>query len=112
LHAGDTADRIHDDRPHEGQVDHEAPVDRGPACGIVPPAAHGNLETERAPEMNGVCNIGHAAALRDERRPLVNEAVVKPPGIVVRRIAGSEDAAGEAGGQVGDVHQCAHGPLR
>ena len=61
---------------HERQVDHQALVDGRPPADVVPAAAYRDLETAVARETHGKRDVGAAAALGDQRGPLVHQAVV------------------------------------
>ena len=89
--------RVDVDAPHLRQVDHQPAVGHGPAGDVVAAAAHRHLQPALAAEQHGLRDVGRPPAARDDRRPLVDEAVVDPAGLVVARLAGAEQPAGEPG---------------
>ena len=85
---------------HLRQVDHHAAVDGRAAADVVPAAADGDLEPLVARELDRVDDVGHAAALGDERGTLVDEAVVHAPHAVVGGVGGLDDPPGKCRGQL------------
>ena len=61
------ARRIDVNALHRRQIDHQAAVDRRPAGDVVAAAAHRDLEAERARQLDGVDDVGDAAAAGDQR---------------------------------------------
>ena len=55
-----------------------------------------------ARDLHRIGDVGEAAATRDQRRPLVDQAVMDPPRLLVARIARLEDLPGESLGQLAD----------
>ena len=55
---------------------------------VVPTAAHGDLEIQLASHLHRIDDIRRPMAPRDDRRPLVDQPVVHPPGLVVPDIGG------------------------
>jgi hypothetical protein len=63
------------------------------------PAANRDLETELTPELDGVDNVGHAAAAGNQRRTLVHEAIMDPSRLIVAGIAGLQQLPRERVGK-------------
>jgi hypothetical protein len=102
--AGEPRIRVHLDRPHLRKVDHEPAVADAMPRRVVPASAHGHLELVRPGEVERGDYVGAAQALRDDRRPPVDERVVRAPRRVVLGIGRSENRAGERPPEVVDVH--------
>jgi hypothetical protein len=64
--------------------------------------AHGYSEPLVARQLHRINDIGHTAAARDERRPLVDEAVMNLPRDFVSGIGRTEELAGERSAKPGD----------
>ena len=77
------------DALHRGEIDHHPAVDGAVPGDVVTAAADGDLEIQRPRQLDGVRDVGGAMASRDQRRPLVDQAVVDASGLVVahRRLA-------------------------
>ena len=58
---------------------------------VVAAAADGDFELQVARQLDGVDDVGHAAAARDQRRPLVDQAVMDFPGLVVAGVGRLEE---------------------
>ena len=84
---------------HRREVDHQTIVDGRASRDIVAPTADGDLEAEIAAELDGIDDIGHAAAAGDQRRALVHQAVMDPSRIVIARIAGLQQLPRECAGE-------------
>jgi hypothetical protein len=82
--------RVDMDPFHGGQINDEAAIDRRAARDIMAPAAHGDFERQPPRESDSVHDIGYSPALRDQRRPLVDEAVMDAPGLVIRDVSRPE----------------------
>ena len=80
--------RVDVDSLHRREVDHQAVVDRGTSTDIVSATADGNLQIQRARELDGVRDVGGAMTSRDRGRPLVDEAVVHAARFVIPASAG------------------------
>jgi hypothetical protein len=89
-------ERIDVDAFHRRKVDHDAAVDSRASGHIVAAATNGHLELKLAGHSDGVRDIGHAAASRDQRRPLVDQTVVHFPGIVVSGVTRLEELTQES----------------
>jgi hypothetical protein len=83
-------------------VDHHAAVDRGQARHVVAGAPDRDPELHRVGQVHGVYDVGETAAARDERRSLVDEAVVFEPRPIVRGIGGFQQLVPEGLGQLDD----------
>jgi len=105
------AHRIDMDALHRGKVDHHAAIDRCAPRHIVTAAANGGLETEPLRNADSVGDVGHAATPGDQRRTLVDQAIVNPSGFFIGRVAWPEQLSrkcrAELSGSIHDV-QC-HG---
>jgi hypothetical protein len=75
------------DAGHWRQVDHHAAVDRRQPGHIVTAAADGDFELLLAGETDRIDDVGDAAAAGDQRRPLVDQAVVHLPRVLITGIA-------------------------
>ena len=56
--AGDPRFAVHLDAAHPREVDHEPAVEDAVPCGVVPAAAHGDLEGVRTREVEGGRDVG------------------------------------------------------
>jgi hypothetical protein len=84
---------------HQRQIDHQ-PIVYGRASGdVVTAAAHGDFEPARASEAHRICNVRHSQAPGDQRRPLIDKAVVNFSHIVIRRGTGLDKLAEECLGK-------------
>ena len=64
---------------HWRQVEHHAAIDRSSARNVVTAATNRDFEAELAGEIDGIHDVGDAAAAGDQRRALVDEAVMHLP---------------------------------
>jgi hypothetical protein len=87
------------DSLHRCEVDHQSVVDGCASGHIMTPAANRDLETELTPELDGVDNVGHAAAAGNQRRTLVHEAIMDPSRLIVAGIAGLQQLPRERVGK-------------
>jgi hypothetical protein len=87
---------------HRREVDHQAVIDGGAAGDVVPAAADGDLQAERARELHGVDDVGRPVAARDEGRPPVDEPVVHAAGVVVTDVVPLQELARERRRELGD----------
>ena len=90
------------DALHRREVDHQAAVGDGasrPRCGRRR-GRRSRGSCSRA-ELDGVDDVGGGVAAGDERRALVDQPVVDPAGLLVARLARSEQRAREPPSQVG-----------
>ena len=101
LHVHAAPRRIHIHGTHGREVDHQAAVGRRGAGHVVATAAHGQLETALARETHGGRHVGGVRAARDQGGPLVDHSVPDLPGLVVGRMVGRYDLAGETLGECG-----------
>ena len=91
---------------HRRQVDHQAAVDRRPPRDVVAAAADRDVEVQRARQLDGVGDVRHALAARDQRRPFVDEAVVDAAHLVVAGIGRLKKLAGK--GRRDLIERCGH----
>jgi hypothetical protein len=94
--------RVDVDALHRREIDHQPVVDRGASGNIVTAAANCDLEAEILCELDGIHDIGHAPAARNQRRPPVDQAVMDLSGLVVTRIAWLEELPGERLAELAD----------
>src|SRR5688500_17323851 len=73
---------------HRSHINHDAAVDSAAPSDVVPTAADGDLEIELASYRHRIDDVRRPMAPRDDRRPLVDQPVVHPPGLVVLDIGG------------------------
>jgi hypothetical protein len=83
------------DALHRRQVDHQPALGRRAPGHVVAAAADGGFEPVVARQLHGIDDVGHAAAARDQRRALVDEAVVHPAGVLVAGIGRPEELSRE-----------------
>src|SRR5581483_12329637 len=76
------------DPPHEREVDQEAVIHRGSPGDVVAASLDRDLEAVLPAEADGLDDVRGGATARDERRSLVDQAVVHPPGFLVAGGAG------------------------
>jgi hypothetical protein len=72
---GAPSHRIDRDLAHWTEVDHQAVIAEGPACGVVEATAHRDLQVALPGEPDGRGDIGGARAARDHRGVPVDCAV-------------------------------------
>ena len=72
----------------EGEIDHEAVIDRAEPGTVVAAAANGDLQALFACEVHGGDHVGGVEAARDEARMLVDHPVVELASLVVAGIVG------------------------
>ena len=73
----------------------------------MPPAAHSDLQTLPSRQLDRVDDITLAAAAGDQCRPLIDQAIVDLPGVIVARVGRLQEVAGESLGQIRDrVGEC------
>ncbi len=89
---------VHVNALHRRQIDHQAVIDRCPACDIVTAAADRHLEAERVRHSHSVDDIGHAMAAGDGGRTPVDQPVVYSATVVVCVIRRSQQLATERRG--------------
>ena len=94
--------RIHVDAFHQRQVEHQPAINGGASRHIVTAAPHRDFQVQRARQMHRLDDIGDAAAARDQRRPLVHQAVVDFPGFLVARIGRLQELPCKRLGMLGD----------
>ena len=87
---------------HLGEVDHQAAVRNRSTGHVVAPAPHGDLEACLTGKRDRVDDVGRAAAAGDERRPLVDQAVMNPSRVLVAVVSGLEQRPGEHGRELFD----------
>jgi len=90
------------DALHQREVNQQAAVDRGASGDVMSAALDGEREAAVAAEADRVADVGGIPAARDHRRPLVDQPIVHPARVVVAGIAGVEQLAAEAEGQIGN----------
>ena len=73
---------------HRRQIDHQAAIGRRAARDVVPAAPHRDLEPERPRQLDGVGDVGGAAAAGDQRGALVDEPVVHAASLSYARSSG------------------------
>ena len=75
----------------------------------MPAAADRNLEIELMGELDGRHDVGHAAAARDQRRALVDHAVVDAPRRLVAIVVRLEKQAAETGRKLVEaIEKCSY----
>ena len=79
------------------EIDHQTAIGGGSPGDAMTSAAHGDLEAGGATEIDGGNHIGGSSGSGDERRVLVDHAVVEPPCLVVAGVARSKEIAAERG---------------
>ncbi len=94
--------RIDVDAFHRRQIDHHAAIDGRPSGHVVTAAADGDFEIERTRQLDRVSDVGRTEASRDERRTLVDQAVVHAAGFVVSRVGRLQQLSGECRGEFGN----------
>ena len=87
--------RIDVDALHLGEVDHQTAFCDGSAGHAVPAAAYGDLQPRLAREGDRVHDVCRAAAPRDQRGTLVDQAVVDPARLLVALVPRIDDLTGE-----------------
>jgi dihydrofolate reductase len=80
---------------HLREVDHEAAVADAVAGGIVTAPAHGDLQLVCMREREGRRNVGGPGAPHDHGRAAIDERVEAATRLVVPRVRGREDGAGQ-----------------
>src|SRR6201996_1979669 len=98
---------VYPDPFHRRKVDHQPAVRDRQAGDVVPAAADRYLGRLLAADDDRVLNIRDRAAPGDKRGPLVDQAVVDPPGLLVARLTGADQLAGERGGHLVGKPNCA-----
>jgi len=88
--------RIDVDAAHLREIDHQAAVVDCVAGDVVAAALDRDEQVLLAREGDGVDDIGCAAALHDQRRSTVDQPVPERAGIVVARIAGSQNRSAQS----------------
>jgi hypothetical protein len=81
------------DALHQGEVDHQPAVGDGLAGDVVTSAADRDLEPLLPAEVDRVGHVGRVQTACDHGGPLVDQAVVDAPGLVVAGVTWSEDQA-------------------
>jgi hypothetical protein len=77
------ASDIHTDTPHRRQVDHQPVLDRGSACDVVTAASNGDFQIKLTRQVYDIGNVGHTPTTSNQRRPLVNQAVMNLSCLIV-----------------------------
>ena len=71
------------------------------------PTAHRDLQTALSRKLDRVDNVTLATAAGDQCRPLIDQAIVDLPGVIVARVGRLQEVAGESLGQIRDrVGEC------
>ena len=86
---------------HRRQVDHQPAIDGRAPCHVVTAATNRHLEAELAREIDGIDDVGHAAASGNQCRALVDQTVVDLPRVLVARVRRLQELAREGGGKFG-----------
>jgi hypothetical protein len=102
LRTSDTGHWIDVHARHRRQIDHHAAVNRRPPGDVVTAASDGDLKLQVTRRLDGIGDVGETMATRDECRPLVDQAVVDLPGILVVLIGRLQDSAVECLGKISD----------
>ena len=100
LGACDPRSGVHLDRPHRGEVDHEAAVEDAVPGRVVAAAAHCNLESLCTREVERGRDVAGAEATHDDAGPAVDERVEAPACRVVPGVVGCDDLAAKRQPQV------------
>jgi hypothetical protein len=87
------------DAPHGREVDHDPAVVHGVARHVVSTSPHRKRESLIAGEAQRRDHVRRAVALHDQPGPPIDEPILNPARVVVRRIAGPQDAAAHAPAQ-------------
>jgi hypothetical protein len=95
--------RVDLDLVHVAEVDDDAAVGSAMAGAAVAAAPDGELEARLAGEIDDGGDVRRVRHADDGGRVAVGEVVEDGPGVVVALVAGTEDAAVEAGAEVVDV---------
>src|SRR5579859_6477496 len=94
------------------EIDHDAVIDGSEPGAVVSAAADGDAQVVLARERDRLGDVVRARAARDQRRPPVDHRVVDGTGLLVVRVGGADQPAGETlqlllrriGGCHGDAH--------
>jgi hypothetical protein len=99
LHPYDRGCRVDVDPSHLRQVDHEATVVDGIAGHVVSTAPDRKEKVVLAREVHRVDDVCGTAALRDDRRPAVDQAVPDQPRVLVTGVVRSENGSAHLHGE-------------
>ena len=91
---------------HAAEVDDEAAVGRGMPKGAMTPAADGDLEVPLTTEPDRCGDIVDAGRPHHDGRSAIERRVPDPAGIVVARVVGGNDLAGEGGAKFVELGAC------
>ncbi len=79
--------RVHIHALHQRQIDHDSIIDGRPASHIMAAAAHRDLESVLPGEIDRLGDVRDGSTLRDQRRVLVDHAIVQLARLIVIRIS-------------------------
>jgi hypothetical protein len=88
---------------HRGEIDHQSPLDCRTTGHIVPAPPHGDFKAAPACERQCINDVGGAGAAGDQRRALVDEAIMNAPCIIIAGCGRMQQLAGEAFGKLNNV---------
>src|SRR5262249_40849800 len=91
--AGSAPGGVNPDALHPAQINHQAAVAYAVARDVMATAAHRHQQTVGVGKVDRVDHVRDASATGDERRPLVDIGIPDLAGLVVARIAGTEQLA-------------------
>ena len=95
VHSRTPPSRVDEAPAHPRQVDHDTALGDSLAGDVVPAPSNRDLQTLGSGETHRVGDIGGVDASGDERRPLVDEAIVDGPRLAVTAIIRPDDLTGE-----------------